>query len=187
MLYRTRSERQLVEQTSYNLLFRWFIGQSIEDAVWNHSIFSKNRDRLIEFDAVTDLFNSTVETAHKRGLLSAEHFSVDGTLTSLASHKSLCRKDGSDDDRPPANWHGEIRSNETHESRSDGDGGLYRESQAAPALPSYLGHVLTDNRRGLVVNVQASQANGRAERSGGSDVARHHGSAPRWMSGYRPS
>ncbi|WP_244130115.1 IS5 family transposase, partial [Burkholderia glumae] len=130
-----------------------------------HSVFSKNRDRLIEFDAATDLLKATVETAHKRGLLSGEHFSVDGMLIQAwASHKSLRRKDGSDDDRPPENWHGETRSNATHESSSDGDSRLYRKSNAAPALPSYLGHLLTDKRRGLVVNVQASQANGRAER-----------------------
>ncbi|WP_175815946.1 IS5 family transposase [Burkholderia diffusa] len=173
VLYSIRSERQLVEQISYNLLFRWFVGLSIEDAVWNHSVFSKNRDRLIEFDAVTDLFNATVETAHKRGLLSGEHFSVDGTLIhAWASHKSIRRKDGGDDDRPPDNWHGESRSNETHESKSDGESRLYRKSNAAPALPSYLGHVLTDNRHGLVVNVQASEANGRAERKVATDMLR---------------
>ena len=97
VLYSVRSERQLVEQISYNLLFRWFVGLSIEDTVWNHSVFSKNRDRLIEFDAVTDLFNATVEMADKRGLLSGEHFSVDGTLIhAWASHKSVRRKDGSE-------------------------------------------------------------------------------------------
>lgn len=157
VLYSIRSERQLVEQISYNLLFRWFVGLSIEEAVWNHSAFSKNRNRLLEFDAVTELFNATVETAQKRGLLSGEHFSVDGTLIQAwASHKSIRHKDGSDDDRPPSNWHGRPRSNETHESKSDGDSRLYRKSNVAPALPSYLGHVLTDNRHGLVVNVQAS-------------------------------
>ncbi|WP_027820875.1 IS5 family transposase [Paraburkholderia bannensis] len=173
VLYSIRSERQLVEQLSYNLLFRWFVGLSIEDAVWNHSVFSKNRDRLLEFDVVTDLFNETVETAQKRCLLSGDHFSVDGTLIQAwASHKSIRRKDGSDDDRPPGSWHGETRSNETHESKSDGDSRLYRKSCAAPALPSYLGHVLTDNRHGLVVNVQASQANGRAERRVAAEMLR---------------
>ena len=120
VLYSIRSERQLVEQISYNLLFRWFVGLSIEDAVWNHSVFSKNRDRLIEHDAATELFNATVEMARSRGLLSGEHFSVDGTLIQAwASHKSERRKDGSDDDRPPGNWHGEPRSNQTHASRTD--------------------------------------------------------------------
>jgi transposase len=165
VLYSVRSERQLVEQIQYNLLFRWFVGLAIEDAVWNHSVFSKNRDRLIEHDAVTEMFNATVEMADQRGLLSGEHFSVDGTLIQAwASHKSIRRKDGSDDDRPPEDWRGEPRSNDTHESTSDPDARLYRKSHAAPALPSYLGHVLTDNRHGLVVNVQASTSAGTAER-----------------------
>ena len=165
VLYSVRSERQLVEQINYNLLFRWFVGLSIDDVVWNHSVFSKNRDRLIEHEAVTEIFNATVNMAEKRGLLSGEHFSVDGTLIKAwASHKSMRRKDGSDDDRPPEDWRGEPRSNETHESRTDDESRLYRKSNAAPALPSYLGHVLSDNRHGLVVNVRASQANGVAER-----------------------
>ena len=174
VLYSVRSERQLVEQIQYNLLFRWFVGLAIEDTVWNHSVFSKNRDRLIEHDAVTELFNATVEMADKRGLLSGEHFSVDGTLIQAwASHKSMRRKDGSDDGRPPEDWHGEPRSNDTHESTSDPESRLYRKSNAAPALPSYLGHVLTDNRHGLVVNVQASTCgrHGRA-RCGRADAGR---------------
>lgn len=102
VLYSVRSERQLVEQINYNLLFRWFVGLSIDEAVWNHSVFSKNRERLIEHDAVTELFNATVEMAGRRGLLSGEHFSVDGTLIQAwAGHKSMRRKDGSDNDRPP--------------------------------------------------------------------------------------
>jgi len=165
VLYSVRSERQLVEQIEYNLLFRWFVGRAIEDTVWNHSVFSKNRDRLIEFEAVTELFNATVEMADKRGLLSGEHFSVDGTLIQAwASHKTMRRKDGSDDGRLPEDWRGEPRSNDTHESTSDPESRLYRKSNAAPALPSYLGHVLTDNRHGLVVNVQASTSDGMAER-----------------------
>lgn len=165
VLFSVRSERQLVEQIRYNLLFRWFVGLSIDDAVWNHSVFSKNRDRLLEHDVATELFNATVEMADARGLLSGEHFSVDGTLIQArASHKSLRRKDGSDDGRPPEDWRGEPRSNATHPSTSDPESRLYRKSNAAPALPSYLGHVLTDNRHGLVVNVRASQSDGTAER-----------------------
>lgn len=165
VLFSIRSERQLVEQINYNLLFRWFVGLSIDDAVWNHSVFSKNRDRLIKHEAVIELFNATVNMAEQRGLLSGEHFSVDGTLIKAwASHKSMRRKDGSDDGRPPEDWRGEPRSNDTHESRTDDESRLYRKSHAAPALPSYLGHVLSDNRHGLVVNVRASQANGVAER-----------------------
>lgn len=165
VLFSVRSERQLVEQITYNLLFRWFVGLAIDDTVWNHSVFSKNRDRLIEHDAATDIFNATVEMAEQRGLLSLEHFSVDGTLIQAwASHKSMRRKDGSDDGRPAEDWRGEPRSNATHESKSDPQSRLYRKSNAAPALPSYLGHVLTDNRHGLVVNVQASASDGTAER-----------------------
>ena len=164
VLYSVRSERQLVEQLSYNLLFRWFVGLAIEDTVWKHSVFSKNRDRLIMHDAVTELFNATVEMARTKGLLSGEHFSVDGTLIQAwAGHKSVRRKDGSDDGRPPENWRGEKRRNDTHESKTDPDSRLYRKSNAAPALPSYLGHVMTDNLHGLVMNVQASQSNGLAE------------------------
>ncbi|MFN3377347.1 MAG: IS5 family transposase, partial [Burkholderiaceae bacterium] len=165
VLYSVRSERQLVEQIQYNLLLRWFVGLAIEDTVWNHSVFSKNRDRLIEHNAVTELFNATVQMAEQRGLLSGEHFSVDGTLIQAwASHKSMRRKDGSDDGRPPEDWRGEPRSHDTHACTSDPDSRLYRKSHAAPALPSYLGHVLTDNRHGLVVNVQASLSQGTAER-----------------------
>jgi len=103
--------------------------------------------------------------AGKRGLLSSEHFSVDGTLIlAWASHKSMRRKDGSDDGRPPEDWHGEPRCNDTHESKSDLKSRPYRKSNAAPALPNFPGHVLTDNRHGLVVNVQASTADGTAER-----------------------
>jgi transposase len=171
VLYSVRSERQLVEQIQYNLLFRWFVGLAIEDTVWNHSVFSKNRDRLIEHDAVTELFNATVEMAQQRGLLSGEHFSVDGTLIQAwASHKSVRRKDGSDDDRPPEDWKGQPRSNDTHQSTTDPESRLYRKSDSAPALPSYLGHVLTDNRHGLVVNVQASTSNGTAERDVAADM-----------------
>jgi len=165
VLYSVRSERQLVEQIQYNLLFRWFVGLAIEDSVWSLSVFSKNRDRLIEHDAVTERFKATVEMAQQRGLLSGEHFSVDGTLIQAwASHKSMRRKDGSDEGRPPEDWRGEPRSNETHESTSDPESRLYRQSNAAPALPSYLGHVLTDNRHGLVVDVKASISDGTAER-----------------------
>jgi transposase len=171
VLYSVRSERQLVEQIQYNLLFRWFVGLAIEDSVWNHSVFSKNRDRLIEHDAVTELFNATVEMAEQRGLLSGEHFSVDGTLIQAwASHKSMRRKDGSDDGRTPEDWRGEPRSNATHESKSDPESRLYRKSNAAPALPSYLGHVLTDNRHGLVVNVKASTSEGTAERTAAAQM-----------------
>ena len=128
-------------------------------------MFRKNRDRLIEHDAVTERFNATVEMADQRGLLSGEHFRVDGRIIQAwASHKSMRRKDGSDDGRPPEDWRGQPRSNDTHESTRAPESRLYRKSHAAPALPSSLGHVLTDNRHGQVVNVRASTSDGKAER-----------------------
>jgi transposase len=164
VFYSIRSERQLVEQIRYNLLFRWFVGLAIDDAVWNHSVFSKNRDRLIEHEVATALFEQTVQMAKERGLLSGEHFSVDGTLIQAwAGHKSVRRKDGSDDDRPPEDWRGERRSNDTHESKTDPDSQLCRKSEAAPAILGYQGHVLNDNRHGLAIDAQASIATGKAE------------------------
>ncbi|BAL96325.1 putative transposase [Rubrivivax gelatinosus IL144] len=161
VLYSIRSARQLVEQISCNLPF----GLSIEDAVWNHSVFSKNRGRLIEHDVATEQFNATVEMGRSRGLLSCERFSLDGTLLQTwASHKSVPRKDGSDDGLPPNNRHGGPRSNETQASRTAPQAKLYRKGDAAPALPSYMGHVKTDNRHGLVVNIEANRADGYAER-----------------------
>lgn len=165
VLYSVRSERQFVEQIQYKVLFRWFVGLAIEDTVWNHLVFSKNRDRLSEHDAVTELFNATGAMADKCVLLSGENFSVDGTLIQAwVSHKSIQRKEGSDDCRPPEDWRGEPRSNDMHQSTTDRESRLYRKSNAAPALPSYLGQVLIDNRHSLVVYVQASAAAGTAER-----------------------
>jgi len=128
---------------------------------------SKNRDALLEQDLATELFNATVNMAQERGHLSGHHFSVDGTIIQAwANHKSLRRKDGADDGQPPENWHGQKLSNDnTHESRADPDARLYRKGEAAPAQLSYLGHVLSDNRHGLVVNVRASQSVGTTERA----------------------
>ena len=120
---------------------------------------------MIEHDVVIELFNATVDMAKAKDLLSGEHFSVDGTqIKAWAGHKSVRRKDGSDDDRDPEDWRGERRSNETHESKTDPDSQLYRKSNAAPALPSFLGHIATDNRHGLVVSVLTTKATGTAER-----------------------
>ncbi len=165
VFYSIRSERQLVEQISYNLLFRWFVGLSIDDKVWNHSVFSKNRDRMLEHDVVTAFFNQVVEMAEQMDLLSGDHFSVDGTLLKAwAGHKSVRRKDGSDDDRPPDDWHGEKRSNTTHGSTTDPESRLYKKTRGTAAELAYLGHALTDNRHSLIVNVRTTQATGTAER-----------------------
>ena len=125
VLYSIRSERQLMEQTQYNLLFRWFIGLSMDDAVWVPTVFTKNRERLIEHDAVVAFFNEVLKQADKKKWLSKEHFSVDGTLIQAwAGHKSFVRKDGKDDD-DGGDFRGKSRSNETHESSTDPDSRLF--------------------------------------------------------------
>lgn len=177
VLYSIRSERQLVEQINYNLLYRWFIGLTIDDTVWNHSTFSINRDRLLENDVITELFEEVVGLARKRKLLSDEHFSVDGTLIQAwASQKSYRRKD--DDSEPPtdggrngeANFHGEKRSNATHESKTDGDARMARKGPGKEAKLSYMGHTVMENRNGMIVKAAASHATGKAEREVAADL-----------------
>lgn len=164
ILYSIRSERQLMEQTHYNLLFRWFIGLAMDDAVWVPSVFSKNRERLIKHDAVIEFFNEVLVIAQKKDWLSGEHFSVDGTLIQAwASHKSFVRKDGGDKDDDGASFRGRKRSNQTHESRTDPDARLYRKGKTASEL-RYIGHTLSDNRHGLVVSARVTNADGHAER-----------------------
>jgi transposase len=164
VFYSIRSERQLMEQTRYNLLFRWFIGLAMDDAVWVPTVFTKNRERLIEHDAVIELFNLVLEQAEDKGLLSGEHFSVDGTLIQAwAGHKSFVRKDGSDDGSDSGNFKGEGRSNDTHESSTDADARLYCKGDNASRL-RYMGHTLTDNRHGLIANAMVTTADGFAER-----------------------
>jgi IS5 family transposase len=169
-----RSERQLMEQVRYNLLYRWFIGLAIDDAVWDHSTFSKNRDRLMAHAVVERFFTEVMSLADRQGLLSKEHFSVDGTLIQAwASQKSFVPKDG--DDGPggagsggrnaPANWRGKSRSNDTHASITDPDARLFRKSDNTTAILSYQGHVLMENRSGLVVGAVVTHADGRGERA----------------------
>ena len=163
IFYSVRSERQLMEQTQYNLLFRWFIGLSMDDAVWVPTVFSKNRERLIEHDAVVELFNQVLEMARQRDLLSGEHFSVDGTLIQAwAGHKTFVRKNASDDG-DGGNFKGDKRSNETHESTTDADARLYRKGKTASEL-RYMGHTLSDNRHGLIASAIVTTADGYAER-----------------------
>jgi transposase len=164
VFYSVRSERQLMEQTQYNLLFRWFIGLSMDDAVWVPTVFTKNRERLIEHDAVIELFNLVLAQAQDKGLLSGEHFSVDGTLIQAwAGHKSFVRKDGGDDSRDATNFKDQSRSNDTHVSNTDADARLYCKGDNASRL-RYMGHTLTDNRHGLVANAVVTIADGFAER-----------------------
>ena len=185
VLYSVRSERQLMEQTQYNLLFRWFIGLSMDDEVWVPSVFTKNRERLIEHDAVIEFFNEVLKIAHKKHWLSGEHFSVDGTLIQAwAGHKSFVRKDdenknqnksdddqsggngGNDDAQPPGNaghFKGQRRSNDTHQSSTDADARLYCKGKTASEL-RYMGHTLSDNRHGLIASAVVTTADGYAER-----------------------
>jgi transposase len=162
VFYSVRSERQLMEQIQYNLLFRWFVGLAMDDAVWVPTVFSKNRERLIEHDAVVALFNQVLAEAESEGWLSGEHFSVDGTLIQAwAGHKSFVRKDGDDDDG--TDFRGHKRSNETHESTTDPDARLYRKGNTTSQL-RYIGHTLSDNRHGLIANARVTHADGHAER-----------------------
>lgn len=171
VFYSIRSERQLCEQLEYNLLFRWFVGLSIDDPMWDHSTFSKNRERLLDSEMARRLLDEVVGGASSRGWLSDEHFSVDGTLIDAwASHKSYRPKDGSDDDPPQGgrnagrNYRGERRSSKTHRSVTDPEAMLYRKSHNDAARLCFMGHVLMENRSGLVVDGEVSQASSDAER-----------------------
>ena len=158
VLYTVRSERMLMEQLNYNLLFRWFVGMNIDDPVWDMTVFTKNRERLLAAGIANTLFAEVLAQARSRALLSSEHFTVDGTLIEAwAGHKSFKRKDGSDqqppDDpgNPTVDFHGERRSNDTHQSTTDPDARLARKGQGKEAKLSYAGHVLMENRNGLAV------------------------------------
>ena len=164
VLFSVRSERQLMEPVQYNLLFRWFIGLSMDDAVWVPTVFTKNRERLIEHDAVISFFNEVVVIAQERDLLSGEHFSVDGTLIQAwAGHKSFVPKDDDQANGDGGDFKGERRSNETHESKTDADARLYRKGNTASEL-RFMGHTLSDNRHGLIASAVVTTADGYAER-----------------------
>jgi transposase len=163
IFYSIRSERMLMEQLDYNLLFRWFVGMEMDEPVWNHAVFSKNRERLLNQEVAQTFFARVL--AQAEGHLSDEHFTVDGTLVEAwASQKSFRRKDGSDDHRAAGSFHGEKRSNETHESKTDPEARLYRKGNGQAATLSYLGHVMVENRHGLIVDAMVTQADGTAER-----------------------
>jgi transposase len=171
MLYSIRSERLLMEEIDYSILFRWFIGLSMDDDIWSPTTFSKNRDRLLEGDIAAAFFDAVVDQARQTGLLSDEHFTVDGTLLeSWASLKSFQPKDKrptappDDPGNPTVNFHGESRRNDTHQSTTDPDARLARKGPGREAKLSYAGHVLLDNRHGLVANVCVTAATGTAER-----------------------
>jgi transposase/IS5 family transposase len=166
ILYTVRSERLLMEQLNYNLLFRWFVGMGMDEVVWNHAVFSKNRERLLNEEVAEVFFQRVLERA--KPYLSDEHFTVDGTLIEAwASHKSFRPKDGGE---PPSgkgrevDFHREKRSNETHQSTTDPDARLYKKSKGSEAKMSYLGHALMENRHGLLVDTMVTLADGTAER-----------------------
>jgi transposase len=169
--YGIRSERQLMERMEFDLLFRWFVGLGVDDPAWDHSSFSKNRDRLLEGEIAAKFLGSVVAQPKVKRLLSSDHFSVDGTLLEAwASIKSFRRKDGGDNDssgpgrNAERNFHKEKRSNETHRSTTDPEARLYKKGDGQPAKLCYMGHALMENRHGLVVGGGASLATGTAER-----------------------
>jgi transposase len=175
ILYSIRSERLLMEQLDYNLLFRWFVGLNMDEGIWVPTVFSKNRDRLLEADVAQAFFAAVLRQIRQRGWLSDEHFSVDGTLLEAwASQKSFQKKDdsgsaptrdaaGNDRGNVTVNFHGEKRSNQTHQSRTDPEALLSKKGKGKEAKLCYGGHVLIDNGHGLVVNTVLTQAYGRAE------------------------
>ena len=177
VLYSIRSERMLMEQLEYNLLFRWFVGLNMDDAVWVPTVFTKNRDRLLDGDIAQKFFAQVLEQAQAAKLTSDEHFSVDGTLIEAwASHKSFQKKEQpsaehDDPGNPTVDFHGEKRSNETHESKTDPEARLARKGSGKEAKLSYCGNVLIENRNGLVVEAELRQASGTAERDAAAEMA----------------
>jgi transposase len=178
VLYSIRSERMLMEQLEYNLLFRWFIGLNMDEPVWVATVFSKNRDRLMAGDVAEKFFAQVLAQAEAAGLVSDEHFSVDGTLIEAwASQKTFQRKDQvnrpptDDPGNPTVDFHGEIRSNDTHESKTDPDARLARKSGGHESKLAYCGNVLIENRNGLVVDTELLQCKGTAERDAAKSMA----------------
>jgi transposase len=172
MLYSVRSERLLMEEIDYSVLYRWFVGMNMDEAVWDVTVFTKNRDRLLEGDVAREFLKVIVEQARKANLTSDEHFTVDGTLVEAwAGMKSFQPKDGAPSGDPPdspsnpsVDFHGEKRSNETHESTTDPDALLARKGSGKEAKLSYNGNLTIENRHGLIVVSEVFQANGTAER-----------------------
>jgi transposase len=162
IFYSIRSERLLMEQLDYNLLFRWFVGMDMDEPIWAPTVFTKNRDRLLNQEIARSFFRRVVERA--QGLMSDEHFTVDGTLIEAwASQKSFQRKDGGSDG-DGGDFRGQERKNDTHASKTDPDARLYRKSKGAESRLAYLGHLLIENRHGLIADAMATVADGFAER-----------------------
>lgn len=188
ILYTIRSERQLMEQIDYNILFRWFVGLSMDAPVWDHSTFTKNRDRLMGSDIAGRFFTLVVEKARKKRFLSDEHFTVDGTLIEAwAGMKSFVPKDNDDTDdgsgtggrNPDVDFRGEKRSNATHGSKTDPEARLIKKSRGSESKLAYMGHVLMENRNGLAVDVEVTLAGGKAERDACLDMTSRLGGKKR--------
>jgi transposase len=185
VLYSTRSERLLMEQLDYNLLFRWFVGLNMDDAVWDPTVFTKNRERLLAGNIAQAFFGRVLVQARQRGLLSDEHFTVDGTLIEAwASLKSFTPKDAppaapDDPGNPTVDFHGERRSNATHVSRTDPEARLARKAKGHEAKLAYQGHVLMENRHGLAVEGCVTHASGYAERAAALEMVGHRATAGR--------
>lgn len=180
VFFSIRSERQLVEQLDYNMMYRWFVGLNPDDSIWDHSTFTKNRDRILEGEICLRFFKEVLEIAKNEGLVSDEHFTVDGTIIEAwASHKSFQPKSNDNDDdpksggekNPDVNYQGQKRKNDTHESKSDPDARLYRKSKRTGAQLCYLGHALMENRNGLVVDSRVTHAIGKAEEQAAASMA----------------
>jgi transposase len=184
--YSIRSERLLMERLEYDLLFKWFVGLGIDDGVWDHSSFSKNRDRLLDGEIAAKFLAAVLAQPRVKRLLSSEHFSVDGTLIEAwASMKSFKPKDPPPGDPPteggrnaPADFRGEKRSNETHASTTDPDARLYRKGPGMEAKLCYIGHGLMENRSGLIVDARLTLVSGHAERLAALDMIQHHADRP---------
>ena len=178
IFYSIRSERLLMEQLDYNLLFRWFVGMEMDEPIWDATVFTKNRDRLLNQDTARSFFRRVVERA--QGLMSDEHFTVDGTLIEAwASQKSFQRKDGGSDG-DGRDFRGQSRKNATHASTTDPDARLYRKSNNAEARLAYLGHLLIENRHGLIADAMATHADGYAEREAALRLVHAQGRRAPW-------
>ena len=182
ILYSVRSERLLMERLDHDLLFRWFVGLNLDDPVWDATVYSKNRERLLSSDVAGAFFRQVVAQARQLGLLSDEHFSVDGTLIEAwASQKSFKPKAGNEAEppaegsNPEVNFRGEKRRNDTHQSTTDPEARLYKKAKGQEAKLGYLGHVLMENRHGLVVNTRLTLATGTAEREAAVEMVRRRG------------
>lgn len=178
VLYTVRSERMLLEQLDYNLLFRWFVGLNMDDPIWDATVFSKNRERLLEGDIAQAFFNQVLKLARQKELLSDEHFTVDGMLIEAwAGQKSFQQKDASappppdDPGNPTMDFHGEKRRNQTHESTTDPEARLYKKGPGKEAKLSYQGQVMMENRHGLVTQTRLTPATGTAEREAAVEMA----------------